>query len=688
MLSESLKGKIRAAYGSLSRSVPGFTKRPQQNQLIAEISKVLAGHYDRRRRVLLAEAGTGTGKSLAYLLAAIPLAQAFNKKLIISTATVALQEQLVEKDLPLLARHSGLAFRFLLVKGRQRYCCEHKLEAALEHSGQLALSQEFAPLAPRQRGQLAELRQAYLEGRWQGDRDSWPQAIEDTLWQRIAADRHSCHSALKHHQHCPFQRARRELEQADVLVVNHSLLLADLDAGGAVLAEPSDCFYVLDEAHHLPHNARDMATASMSVHASLAWLSRIDDYARRLSQLLDSERSIGPRLTLLDNTQTLVKRLKALNQYLQVAGFSWQENLYRFAMGELPEPMALWAVELRDESKQLLQQLNRLEGLILEALKDSSAKARAKEALLAETGMLLQRTEGFWQLWWQLTRPRTTKQAPCAAWLEQLAGQPADFRLTACPLDVAAKLNLQLWSEAAGVILCSATLTALNRFDYFCREVGLRRDDGSRFIRVSSPFDYSKVELLLPKMTYQPSQQPFTAELITRLPALFREQTATLVLFSSYWQMQAVADGLRADTDTPPLLVQGEASRSALLSRHKQRCDDGQPSILFGTGSFSEGLDLPGHYLTNLIITKLPFAVPNSPLEQAMAEWVEAQGGNPFLQLTVPQASRKLVQACGRLVRNEQDEGRAIILDRRLVTRRYGAALLDALPPFHRHIEH
>jgi len=685
MLSESLKRKIRAAYGSLSQSVPGFTKRPQQNQLIAEISKVLAGHYDRQRRILLAEAGTGTGKSLAYLLAAIPLAQAFNKKLIISTATVALQEQLVEKDLPLLARHSGLEFRFLLAKGRQRYCCEHKLEEVLGQADQPLLSQEFAPLATEQRAQLQALRQAYLEGRWQGDRDSWPEPVDEGLWQRIAADRHSCHSALKHHQHCPFQRARRELEQADVLVVNHSLLLADLDAGGAVLAAPSDCFYVLDEAHHLPHHAREMATASISVRASLTWLGRIDDYGRRLSQLLDSERSIGPRLALLDHTQTLLKRLNGLNHYLQTARFSWQEQQYRFAMGELPEPMALQAVELRDESKQLLQQLNRLEGLILEAIKDSPVRTRAKrEALLAETGMLLQRTEGFWQLWWLLTRPRTARQAPCAAWLEQLAGKPADFRLTACPLDVAGKLNQQLWSEAAGVVLCSATLTALGRFDYYCREVGLRRDDGSRFLRVPSPFDYSQVELRLPKMDYQPSQEPFTAELIRRLPTLLREQSSTLVLFSSYWQMQAVADGLRSDV---PLLVQGEASRSSLLTRHKQRCDSGQPSILFGTGSFSEGLDLPGRYLTNLIITKLPFAVPTSPLEQAMAEWVEAQGGNPFLQLTVPLASRKLVQACGRLVRSEQDRGRIVILDRRLVTRRYGAALLEALPPFRRLIE-
>lgn len=161
---------------------------------------------------------------------------------------------------------------------------------------------------------------------------------------------------------------------------------------------------------------------------------------------------------------------------------------------------------------------------------------------------------------------------------------------------------------------------------------------------------------------------------------------ATLVLFASYWQMEKVADLLRNKLVSEPL-IQGSAPRQHLLEQHKQKCDKGEPSIIFGTGSFSEGLDLPGDYLTNLIVTKLPFAVPTSPVEQAHAEYVKMKGGNPFLQLTIPDASRKLIQSCGRLLRKEQDYGRITILDRRLVTKRYGSSLLDALPPYRRVIE-
>ena len=162
---------------------------------------------------------------------------------------------------------------------------------------------------------------------------------------------------------------------------------------------------------------------------------------------------------------------------------------------------------------------------------------------------------------------------------------------------------------------------------------------------------------------------------------------ASLVLFASYWQMEKVAELVEGKIPASQLFIQGTMPRQQILSQHKQRCDDGEPSIIFGTGSFSEGLDLPGDYLTNLIITKLPFAVPTSPVEQAHAEYVKVKGGNPFLQLTIPDASRKLVQSCGRLLRKEQDYGRVTILDRRLVTKRYGKSLIDALPPFRRVIE-
>ncbi|MDX1268792.1 MAG: helicase C-terminal domain-containing protein, partial [Oceanisphaera sp.] len=182
----------------------------------------------------------------------------------------------------------------------------------------------------------------------------------------------------------------------------------------------------------------------------------------------------------------------------------------------------------------------------------------------------------------------------------------------------------------------------------------------------------------------EPTDPDFDALLVEQIPLWLKEQGASLVLFSSYRQMNQAAEALRAKGLS--LLVQGEASRQALLQLHKMKCDGKQPSVLFGTGSFAEGLDLPGHYLTNLIITKLPFAVPTSPVEEAMAEWISLCGGNPFMQLAMPEASRKLIQAWGRLLRTETDSGRIVLLDKRLLSRRYGPALLDALPPFTREL--
>jgi ATP-dependent DNA helicase DinG len=210
-------------------------------------------------------------------------------------------------------------------------------------------------------------------------------------------------------------------------------------------------------------------------------------------------------------------------------------------------------------------------------------------------------------------------------------------------------------------------------------------------LALASPFDYqNQAELLIPAMQYEPQAPQFTEYLIEILPKYLEDNKANLVLFSSYWQMNQVADALNADFIKRgwALQVQGESSRAEILKKHKKLIDKQKTSILFGTGSFSEGLDLPGELLENLIITKIPFGVPTSPVEQAHSEYIEKKGGNPFMQITVPDASKKLIQSVGRLLRKERDSGRVTILDRRLVTKRYGQALIDSLPPFKRTLEY
>ncbi|EKP0311912.1 ATP-dependent DNA helicase DinG [Aeromonas veronii] len=690
MLSTRLKATIRQTYRQISDGLPGFVPRKEQNFLVAEIAKTLTGEYDKQRRILVAEAGTGIGKSLSYAQGAIPVARLTQKKLVISTATVALQEQLIHKDLPFYHRHSELPFRFMLVKGRQRYCCEHLLEQAASGAEMANFELDFGSLSKSKpsdsdKDRYQALWQAYTNGKWDGDRDNWPEPIPDACWDRIAADRHTCNKALNHHQHCPFHRARNDMESADVLVVNHALLLSDLTMGGGIILPPPDeCIYVLDEAHHLPTIARDHGAASASVKGSRRWLEKLVQSAGKLARTLNKESLLDPQLKLQDALASIQPDLKAVEQWLSANDRLFgTEPHYRFAEGVLPDPLPMLAENLKESSKKALRALDRMQGAIGEALKDGEIRRKEAEPLLAESGFHLQRLESFCALWEMLGRHVPTGKTPLARWMAK--SDDGDIWLHASPIEVGYLLEEWLWSKCLGAVLVSATLTALSSFSYFRHQVGLKEHDGTRYLRLRSPFDYQKAELYLPKMEHEPNSPAFTNELISVLPRILAGKEASLVLFSSYRQMNEVAIGLRAKGLS--LLVQGEASRNALLTLHKQKCDGGQASILFGTGSFSEGLDLPGHYLTNLVITKLPFAVPNSPVEEATAEWVEQRGGNPFLQLTVPEASRKLIQACGRLIRKEADRGRVTILDRRLLTKRYGKGLLDALPPFTRRIE-
>ena len=218
-----------------------------------------------------------------------------------------------------------------------------------------------------------------------------------------------------------------------------------------------------------------------------------------------------------------------------------------------------------------------------------------------------------------------------------------------------------------------------------------KEEDGVQFLALASPFDYqNQAELIVPAMKYEPQAPQFTEYLIEILPKVIEDNKANLVLFSSYWQMNKVAEALATDfvKKSWALQVQGDTSRAEILKKHKKLIDQGKTSVLFGTGSFSEGLDLPGELLENLVITKIPFGVPTSPVEQAHSEYIESRGGNPFMQITVPEASKKLIQSVGRLLRKERDSGKVTILDRRIVTKRYGTSLLDSLPPFKRTIKY
>ena len=688
MLSEKIKQVIRDAYKQIGQNLPNFTPRKQQTFLIAEIAKTLAGDYDKQRKIIVLEAGTGTGKSLAYSLGAIPLALSRNKKVCIATATVALQEQLVNKDLPFLKENSGLDFNYTLVKGRQRYVCQQKLALATDDSDSPQAGFSFAQKPSQYDIKLLKsMSKALKAGSWQGDLDSWPDAVPSHIWQQVQSDKHSCLKHLGEHTHCPFHKARETVEQSDVLVINHSLLLADLELGGGkILPAPEECFYIVDEAHHLPKVTRDFSSASVTLKGAVDWLTKLKETSDKMAKIIKSQKAIGPSVSLADDCQEIIIELEKVFTTIDSnkASYFADEKLYRYENGIIPSTIKNQAEDIASLSKKALATLNKLYNLLMEAVKDGEAQLYLAEPLLAEAGFLIQRLENLNALWYMFAKTDSEKAAPMARWLEQLTGKRTDYLLSASPIEVGFTLEDMLWSKCEGAVLCSATIMALNSFDHFRFQVGLGQNDGTQYQKVLSPFDYqNNARLVVPKMKYEPSHDKFTDELIATVQTLLKDFKANLVLFSSYWQMEKVAQALREKSKLE-IQVQGEQSRQKIIDIHKKRCDKNETSIIFGTQSFSEGLDLPGHYLNHVIITKLPFSVPTSPVEEAQAEYITSKGGNPFMSISVPETCKKLVQATGRLLRNEKDTGQITLLDRRVVNKRYGKEILNSLPPYKR----
>ncbi|MFT5814716.1 MAG: ATP-dependent DNA helicase DinG [Psychroserpens sp.] len=704
MLSDKIKQVIRTSYKSIGENLTNFNPRKQQTFLIAEIAKTLAGDYDKVRKIITIEAGTGTGKSLAYALGSIPLALSRKKKVCIATATVALQEQLVDKDLPFLKKHSGLNFTFTLAKGRQRYVCRQKLAQAVanDDSPQVGFTFTEKPQASDIRT-LNKMHKALNDNTWPGDIDAWPESVNHSIWQQIQADKHSCLKHLSDHSHCPFHKARETMDTADVLVVNHSLLLADLELGGGkILPPPEDTFYIIDEAHHLPKVTRDHSSANLTIKGAIDWLSKLQETGDKIAKLVKTNSAISPSIKMADDCQDILTDMQKVLSFIDnnrsiyfhqsssnspLKQSQNQALQYRFENGIIPQVLKNWAEDLTDSSKKCLAHLNKLYNLLMESVKDGDTQMYLAEPLLAESGFMIQRLENFNALWQIYAKTDSDKGAPMARWLEQIESKRSDYLMSGSPIEVGFTLENMLWSKCEGAVLCSATILALNSFDHFRRQSGLRTDDGSQYQKVDSPFDYqNNAQLIVPKMQYEPSADLFTDELIAKLPEQIKRGKATLVLFSSYWQMDKVVTALREQTKLS-ILVQGEMSRQKIIETHKTLCDKQQESIIFGTQSFSEGLDLPGDYLTNVIITKLPFSVPSSPVEEAQAEYITAKGGNPFMSISVPETSKKLIQATGRLLRNEKDYGVIVLMDRRVVNKRYGKDLLNSLPPFKRTIE-
>ena len=714
MLSSELKSQIQGAYSRFLEA-KGLKPRYGQRLMIAEVAKGLGaievdeeGRRSGEPAVVAVEAGTGTGKTVAYSLAAIPIAKAAGKRLVIATATVALQEQIVHKDLPDLMRNSGLSFSFALAKGRGRYLCLSKLDLLMqEGQAQSATAQLFEDEGFRIDVDEVSLKlfgsmiEKLAGNRWDGDRDAWPTAIEDADWARLTTDHSQCTGRhCPNFQQCSFYRAREGMTKVDVIVTNHDMVLADLAlGGGAVLPDPRDTLYVFDEGHHLPDKAIGHFAHFTRLRSTADWLAQID---KNLTKLLAQHPLPGDLGRLVEQVPELARELRTQQQFMfaaceQVADFRAGEDMegrerprHRFPAGVVPEHLREQGLELKKGFARLTDLFTRLAELLKEAMDGEGSVGIAShqaEEWYPLFGSLLVRAQGNGDLWTAFTVEDPEDSPPMARWLTLADGGALhDIEVNASPILAADTLRRNLWNVAYGALVTSATLTALGTFDRFRMRAGLPKAASS--VVVPSPFRHAEAGLLrVPDLKADPRDAAAHTQAIVRaLPDLLEGARGALVLFSSRRQMQDVFDALERDWRRR-VLIQGNLSKQETLNKHKARVDDGEPSVLFGLASFAEGVDLPGAYCEHVVIAKIPFAVPDDPVEAALAEWIEARGGNPFMEIAVPDASLRLIQACGRLLRTEQDTGTISLLDRRLVTQRSGRSILNALPPVRRQID-
>ena len=690
---QEVKTHIEDFYELVKTQWPGFKARIGQEQMFEEISKTFRQAKDLKddrqgENILVVEGKTGVGKTLGYLIPAIVFSKLLGRRVIISTATVALQEQLIQKDLPALRKLSPIEFEFGLAKGRGRYVCNIRLEQTSGKTKQSALFEDAnwdGPPKEQDKDKFSDALIALNDGTWNGEKDTAPTDLSDGMWGRIAAERSSCLG--RHCQRfnvCPYFNARRDLVKANIIVANHDLVISTIASGSKILPDPSESLYIFDEAHNLPAVGIKHFASSVGLIASTRWLEKINAAVLRADALLPE--SNGKTVEEVHGlVEDLIMHTRAMINSLRLSNFVTHENtIQRFKNGELTdefisytETMGPLAIGLNNRVAKILQQLN-----------DQRNNSIDKESFgpsILEIGSYQSKTENLSSTWHLM---QAESDPPIAKWVEwQDLGSSFDFKLHASPISAAQNLAQTLWSKSSAAILTSATLQTLGDFQYFLRQTGLNWFPATQTFEAQSPFNYEEQGTFsVPDMQECPSAnaQGHTQELSEAIPRELEDlKHGALVLFTSKKQMKQVYEDLPEDF-LKDVLMQGDQARSKLLAQHEQRIEKGQRSILFGMQSFGEGMDLPGQLCEVVVITKLPFAPPDSPVEEAKSEWLEKNQGNPFYEISVPAVALKLQQWVGRGIRTETDTAKIIVLDKRLKTKPYGKKLIAGLPPFKR----
>lgn len=699
MIPEQLKTDIRNTYQAFLQQVGGRARRGQMDML-GWITQSLM-HTSRVQPKIVLEAGTGTGKTLGYLIPAVHCAQATGKQVVVATATISLQRQLLDKDIPLLADASGLRLNAHLAKGRGRYLCPVRIENTRVEAGQPEDSL-IQPLTDSQRSLVEGLYTQFQSSDWDGDLDDWDESIDSRVLPLVTSNANNCRGRrCEAIADCPFYQARDELEDAQIIITNHDLVLSDLSlGGGVVLPAPEDAIYVFDEAHQLADKAISHQTQNLQLGSTL---DAIETHQKRLKETdkmsgFDAQhltKRLKPELTQLSGPLSQLQDavIDYLSGQLNEPNRWTQSNtgLHQFRLPPLGMPSNL--AELAQQAIGPLKQICAdLEGLIewfkTQAENPNSEMdtelARNQQTYYAEAKQRYDSGKALLSQW-----AHTDTNGPEARWVllrgierkSQLF--EADPELWFSPASAAEGLDQSLWKRCAGAVLCSATLAVQQRFDRCYQALGL--DSETPCYIIDGSFDYqNQGELWLPDYAVDPKDtDDHDQAILKHLELFWGQDVGVLVLFSSKAQLNRVFEAVDQKL-VPQILSQSALGKGAIMGHHKLRRDQKQTSVIFGLQSFSEGVDFPGHLLTEVVICRLPFMQPDDPVQATYSEWIESQGRRAFFEVTVPMASIRLRQAVGRLIRSEEDTGRVTLLDNRIRTKSYGRNLLDDLPPFKR----
>ncbi|WES69928.1 ATP-dependent DNA helicase DinG [Superficieibacter sp. HKU1] len=688
-LTPALKAQIAAWYKALQQQIPEFIPRPPQRQMIADVAKTLAGEDGRH---LAIEAPTGVGKTLSYLIPGIAIAREEQKTLVVSTANVALQDQIYSKDLPLLKKIIP-ELRFTAAFGRGRYVCPRNLTAlaSTEETQQdlLAfLDDELTPNNKEEQQHCATLKKDLDSYKWDGLRDHTDRAISDDLWRRLSTDKASCLNRNCHYyRECPFFVARREIQDAEVVVANHALVMAAMESE-AVLPEAKNMLLVLDEGHHLPDVARD--ALEMSAEITAPWYRlQLDLFTKLVATCLEQFRpkTLPPLATperLNAHCEELYELIASLNAILNVYLPATQEAEHRFVMGELPD-------EIMAICQRLAKLTELLRGLAEAFLNDLGEKTGSHDIVRLHRVILqMNRALGMFEAQsklWRLASLAHASGAPVSKWATRDVREGQSHMFFHCVgIRVSDQLEKLLWRSVPHIVVTSATLRSLNSFSRLQEMSGLKEKAGDRFVALDSPFNHvEQGKIIIPQMHYEPLMEN-EAQHVAEMAAFFRRELESkkhrgmLVLFASGRAMQRFLEHV---TDLRLLLlVQGDQPRYRLVELHRKRVEAGERSVLVGLQSFAEGLDLKGELLSQVHIHKIAFPPIDSPVVITEGEWLKSLKRYPFEVQSLPSASFNLIQQVGRLIRSHSCWGEVVIYDKRLLTKNYGQRLLNALPVF------